>query len=84
MEARCIRCSTIVYSHKRLSELKCRCGGQLQRMRFTGLIEGLHPLGKEHNMEVGGKLCYGTYRSIYGNFVIDKLNNVFHKVQLLR
>lgn len=84
MEARCIRCSTIVYSHKRLNEIKCRCGGQLQRMRFTGLIEGLHPLGKEHNMEVSGKLCYGTYRSIYGNFVIDKLNNMFHKVTLLR
>ncbi|WP_298716381.1 hypothetical protein [Chitinophaga sp.] len=53
-------------------------------MRFTGLVEGMHPLGKEHNMEVSGKTCYGTYRSIYGNFVIDKLNNVFHKVQLLR
>lgn len=84
MEARCIRCSTIVQSHKKLSELKCKCGGQLQRMKFIRLIEGTHPLGKEHNLELNGKLCYGTYRSVFGNFVIDRINNTFQRVNLLR
>ncbi|MBO9150913.1 hypothetical protein ACFOTA_01725 [Chitinophaga sp. GCM10012297] len=84
METRCIRCSTIVQSHKKLSELKCRCGGQLQRMKFIRLIEGTHPLGKEHNLELNGKLCYGTYRSVFGNFVIDRVNNTFRRVNLLR
>lgn len=82
MEARCIRCSTIVHSHKKISETKCKCGGQLQRMRFLRLIEGMHPLGKEHNLQLNGKLCYGTYRSVYGNFVIDKVNNTFMRVDL--
>lgn len=84
MDARCIRCSTIVQSHKKLSELKCKCGGQLQRMKFIRLIEGTHPLGKEHNLELNGKLCYGTYRSVFGNFVINRVNNTFQRVNLLR
>ncbi|MGN6508377.1 MAG: hypothetical protein ACTHLD_02800 [Chitinophaga sp.] len=84
MDARCIRCSTIVQSHKKLSELKCKCGGQLQRMKFIRLIEGTHPLGKEHNLQLNGKLCYGTYRSVFGNFVINRVNNTFQRVNLLR
>ena len=84
MDARCIRCSTIVQSHRKLSELKCRCGGQLQRMKFIRLIEGTHPLGKEHNLELNGKLCYETYRSVFGNFVINRVNNTFQRVILLR
>ena len=84
MDARCIRCTTIVQSHKKLSELKCKCGGQLQRMKFIRLIEGTHPLGKEHNLQLNGKLCYGTYRSVFGNFVINRVNNTFQRVNLLR
>jgi hypothetical protein len=53
-------------------------------MRFIRLIEGTHPLGKEHNLELNGKLCYGTNRSVFGNFVIDKVNNTFQRVNLLR
>ncbi len=84
MDARCIRCSTIVQSHKKLSELKCKCGGQLQRMKFIRLIKGTHPLGKEHNLQLNGSLCYETYRSVFGNFVIDRVNNTFQRVSLLR
>jgi hypothetical protein len=51
-------------------------------MRFIRLIEGQHPLGKEHNIELNGKLCYGTYRSVYGNFIIDRVNNTFLRVNM--
>lgn len=81
MESRCIKCSSLVHSHKKISEIRCgKCGGQLQRMRFVRLIEGTHPLGREHNLELNGKLCYGTYRSVYGNFIIDRVNNTFMRV----
>jgi hypothetical protein len=81
MDMRCLRCDNIVTSHKRLAEIKCtKCGGQVQRMRFVRLIEGLHPLGKEHNLSLDGKYCYGTYKSAYGTFIIDKLNNRFKKL----
>jgi hypothetical protein len=81
MEARCSRCSTIVHCHKKITDARCKCGGTLQRMRFVRLMEGRHPLGIEHNIELNGKLCYGTYRNVHGNFVIDRVSNTFKKLE---
>ncbi|RAI99769.1 hypothetical protein LX64_04322 [Chitinophaga skermanii] len=81
MEARCLRCNNMVITHQRFEHSKCdRCGGGIQRMRFVRLMEGIHPLGKEHNLVLNGKFCYGTYKSVLGIFVIDKIKNTFEQI----